>query len=452
MSDESYLLIPKGSDKVTSDDLHREPSSGIEDKNWFIRTFSPPEKDSLRVAVNFLVTSCVAGGFVSLPYGMLEAGVLGGLLLFGVGALLCFYSLNLLFITSRKTGINDYGKMVEHYYGKIGGASLEILVIVTVLGGMMSHNVLGTQLLAHFSHKVGIIDYQPDLDNRWEPFRVWTLIGLGVVQFVVSLVGRDPSKLRMLALMDLGAIFFAIFVVVIESPFYISENFSSENVEYFKMGPDFWQAFSLICFSYSCSMNSMPAKSHMRNPSKTRLRKVAAYVSALVTIIYAPFAVVAYLAFLDDTPQVILDRPSLHHNSPDIAIQVARIGMVFTFCVANISLFICVRVCFQNLLKYLIKDLNTSKKRVIFGMTLFLFGVLIFSSIVLQKVVDDLSLVGGSTVNMVGFIYPSMLYLKVSQKPWHSPKKLGVIVLMIALIVYGVYITTYDILQYLGDE
>jgi len=418
-----------------------------EERSFWDRALSAPSQGSLRLTCLFLVSSATGAGFLSMPSATMNSGLGGGIILFILSISLCYYGLNRIFMISKKLDMDDYSDLARWYGGKPMEIIFQLVVVLALVGVLMVHDVTATEMLATFAKDMNLLETAPNMKNPFDPFRVWCLIIVNFLQFLATLTGKEATSLRYFAAVSLVCFSYTIIVVVAQSPTLIDYYWDNSKFEWFKIDWSFTGNLGVFLFSFAMGGNPMPAKAHLYNPTKKRLRKVARYSAWTPALFYIPYTILGYLSFLDATPDVIIDREPV----PVLAtwpIQVTRVTMAIVLCSANVSLFVAVRICFENFIE-MIRHTEITKTMEFF-INLSLFIVITFVSIVMNQVVTNIELVGALLQNFISWIFPTLLYLKLTKKSMGHPKVLAHLVLLGFLILVAIITTYNSISKYLN--
>lgn len=235
------------------------------------------------------------------------------------------------------------------------------------------------------------------VDNQWT--KVIQAIGLSLIITPISLQTSFYS-LRHVSLLGVLALIYATFVIICQSPNYISEFWSFEKIDYFVWDWKIFTGFSTAVFSYTCTTVVLPIKNELINPVEYRIMKIFNRSVLLEFIIYLSIGLMGYLSLLNETPNIILDRPPLQGSS-DIAISIARIAIVL-----NLSVSVPININpGRTHLFILMKSDGKSKVVHYFATFIFLFGSM-FVSLVFPDILAAFSFLGGACSVVIGITFP----------------------------------------------
>ena len=97
---------------------------------FLYRAFSPMERGSVRGSIFALASTAIGAGILSLPYVLATCGLLLGIFLVGLGAVLALVSLNLLIECAHVTGIKNYAQLARELFGPKAGLFLNYVFVV----------------------------------------------------------------------------------------------------------------------------------------------------------------------------------------------------------------------------------------------------------------------------------------------------------------------------------
>eukprot|EP00357_Protocruzia_adherens_P023132 CAMPEP_0115038498 /NCGR_PEP_ID=MMETSP0216-20121206/43444_1 /TAXON_ID=223996 /ORGANISM="Protocruzia adherens, Strain Boccale" /LENGTH=396 /DNA_ID=CAMNT_0002418909 /DNA_START=198 /DNA_END=1385 /DNA_ORIENTATION=+ len=350
-----------------------------------------------KAAFLFLFSSCLGAGYLSLPYCFKEVGILGGLLILALCIFLNGFAFNSIYTSAFKLDINDY------YTPRI---------IFTVVGTMMAHNLYIVDLVNSALSEFGVLSQPADLDDRFGWFRMWVLCIISVLQFLGTLHGVTPGELSMLAKAMIGCVIYCVVLIVVQTPFYMERYWDSTKVVWFNVTWAWPKYFSVALFAFSAMANTMEAKRHIEGASAKLLTKLSYSVPSAIGALYLPFSICGYLSLLDQTPDVMLSRPSLT-TGLDVWIQIARLAEALVLNVANVMIFVGMRKSIELTLHH-DYDVKIDQK-IFFGINLSLITLILGLSVFFQSIVEDISIIGGIGANLLNWVLAFVVFLKLTR-------------------------------------
>ncbi len=142
---------------------------------------------------------------------------------------------------------------------------------------------------------------------------------------------KDISKMRIASLFSIASLLYAIFVIIIECPWYF-DNFkkthqlSEINWFDFSSGFDkhlyFFRGTATVFFAYTCHVGAFPVYKSLKNNVTRRINKVFQRSILLDVVLYITVGICGYLTQPLNTPPLIINRDKL--LTSDVAMILAR--------------------------------------------------------------------------------------------------------------------------------
>jgi len=244
------------------------------------------------------------------------------------------------------------------------------------------------------------------VNNQWT--KIIQAISLALLITPIALQTSFYS-MRHVSLMGVIALIYASFVIICQSPSYISEFWNYEKFEYFVWDWKLFTGFSTAVFSYTCTTVVLPIKNELINPVENRIMKIFNRSVLFEMLIYLSIGVTGYLSLLNETPDIILDRPALP-GANDVAIMIARIAIVL-----NLSISIPININ-PGRTHFFILMKNDGKSKLIHCLVTFafLFGSMIIS-LVFPDILAAFSFLGGACSVIISITFPGFRKIKFFQ-------------------------------------
>ena len=109
---------------------------------------------------------------------------------------------------------------------------------------------------------------------------------------------------------------------------------------------------------------------------------------------------------------------------------------------------LCINPCRREIYLSLLK--REANKFEHFLLTTFLVVLSAVIGTAYPKVIDAFSMLGGFLAVPIVIYYPGMLYVKLSKKPWHHPKKIFLVIMTLALSGLGFFAAFISLFSLVG--
>jgi sodium-coupled neutral amino acid transporter 11 len=372
-------------------------------------------------AVNFI------GGvsFLGLPYAVKESGLIGGLLLLSLVAILTEASHRLIVESSkfhyklRWLDINSYEALVAVPFGRYGELLLLFSVFVVAFGATVGFTVMIKDLLSTL------------LASRLASGGTTKLLALAWALLIVPLtLIRDLSSLTFVSVLSLGLSTFLLAVIIEEAPF--RENVASHGgllqvAKDYGFRPHIFTTFSIFTEVFAWQHGLFQFFNSLRRADIRRWRFVTSRVNTTISIIYILVSVPAYLAYLDNTTgDIFLSLPS--QGTGSTLTDIARICFLF-ICIMTYPLEMLVA---RDVIKALLAHLDDNSARhtdssssslsffrfFLSGRDLLIVLLLDVAAlglgILFKDLGDTVALVGAIGGSLASFVIPGLVYLGVN--------------------------------------
>lgn len=191
------------------------------------------------------------------------------------------------------------------------------------------------QLIGSFIFEVGMTNYptfEDFKDKFWYTsaykFPFMYLICLILIPLCLL---KDISKMRIASLFSIVSLIYAIFVIIIECPWYF-DNFkkthSLSEINWFDISKGFdkhlyfFRGTATVFFAYTCHVGAFPVFKTLKDNVTRRINKVFQRSILLDVVIYITVGICGYLTQPIKTPDLIINRDKI--LASDIAMILAR--------------------------------------------------------------------------------------------------------------------------------
>ncbi|XP_048189470.1 sodium-coupled neutral amino acid transporter 1-like [Perognathus longimembris pacificus] len=373
-----------------------------------------PGTTSLGMSVFNLSNAIMGSGILGLAFALANTGILLFLILLVSVTLLSIYSINLLLICSKETGCMVYEKLGEQVFG-----TTEKFVIF----GATSLQNTGAMLSYLFIVKNELPSAIKFLMGKEEEFPAWYMDGRVLVVAVTFGIILPLCLLKNLGYLgytsgfSLSCMVFSL-IVVIYKKFQIpciaaalnATSLNSTNSvmctpKYVTFNSKTVYALSTIAFAFVCHPSVLPIYSELKDRSQKKMQMVANISFFAMFLMYFLMAIFGYLTFYGAVQSELLHK--YQSRDKDILILTVQLAVIVTVPV----LFFTVRSSLFELAKKM--KFNLCDHALV---TFFLLVIINLLVIFIPSMKDIFGVVGVTSANMLIFILPSSLYLKITNQ------------------------------------
>uniref|UniRef100_A0A7S3YT28 Amino acid transporter transmembrane domain-containing protein n=1 Tax=Lotharella globosa TaxID=91324 RepID=A0A7S3YT28_9EUKA len=316
------------------------------------RIFSRVEPGSLRGSIFTLSSSAIGAGVLSLPLVMKNTGLVMGVGLTIIGALLALMSMNMLVDTAEvvlfargATGNRQisYSELVAQILGPAWGITLEITLVVYCFGTIVGYLLVIGKAIGGTCEALNIPMASPGT-----PIMLAAALALPLALF------RDISSLAYSSLLAICSMVYVCMSITYQG---VAEG-TVQNLPtpIAKIDSNFCSSATIVFFAYNCHVNVFSIYSSLHYPLVSRMKKVTQRAVALEVFLYICVAVSGYLLFHDETAGNILQ------NFPPTNLMMT-IGKAGVACALTASLPLCLHPARENFYLLLDKCTNTLNRQ-----------------------------------------------------------------------------------------
>ncbi|XP_044279018.1 sodium-coupled neutral amino acid transporter 1 [Varanus komodoensis] len=373
---------------------------------------------SLGMSVFNLSNAIMGSGILGLAYALANTGILLFSLLLISVTLLSIYSINLLLICSKETGCMVYEKLGEQVFGTPGK--------VIVFGATSLQNV-GAMLSYLFIVKNELPSAIKFLMGEEDNFLAWYVDGRLLVVAVTFCIILPLCLLKNLGYLGYTSgfsltcmVFFLIVVIYkkFEKHCRLQETNATASfllnstdlceAKYITFNSKTVYALPTIAFAFVCHPSVLPIYSELKDRSPKRMQMVSKISFFAMFVMYFLTAVFGYLTFYETVESNLLHK---YKSKGDILILTVRVAVITAVILTVPVLFFTVRSS--------IFELARKTKFHLFRhiwVTLILLVIINLLVIFIPSMKDIFGVVGVTSANMLIFILPSSLYLKITHQ------------------------------------
>ncbi|XP_038199129.1 sodium-coupled neutral amino acid transporter 1 [Arvicola amphibius] len=375
-----------------------------------------PGTTSLGMSVFNLSNAIMGSGILGLAFALANTGILLFLILLTSVTLLSIYSINLLLICSKETGCMVYEKLGEQVFGTTGKL---------VIFGATSLQNTGAMLSYLFIVKNELPSAIKFLMGKEEEFSAWYVDGRVLVVMVTFGIILPLCLLKNLGYLGYTSgfslscmVFFLI--VVIYKKFQIScmsvEQNSTINAnvtdtctpKYVIFNSKTVYALPTIAFAFVCHPSVLPIYSELKDRSQKKMQMVSNISFFAMFVMYFLTAIFGYLTFYEKVQSDLLHK---YQSRDDILILTVRLAVIVAVILTVPVLFFTVRSSLFELAKK--TKFNLCRHVLVTIVLLVIINLLV---IFIPSMKDIFGVVGVTSANMLIFILPSSLYLRITNQ------------------------------------
>ncbi|XP_026556383.1 sodium-coupled neutral amino acid transporter 1 [Pseudonaja textilis] len=380
-----------------------------------------PGTTSLGMSVFNLSNAIMGSGILGLAFALANTGiVLFTLLLISV-TLLSIYSINLLLACAKETGCMVYEKLGEQVFGTPGKMIVFGSTSLQNTGAILSYLfIVKNELPAAIKFLMG-------KDNT---FVAWYLDERVLVVAVTFLIILPLCLLKNLGYLgytsgfSLTCMVFFLIVVIYKKfqfscPFLdrnatdaISSNFSfgteACRPKYVTFNSKSVYALPTLAFAFVCHPSVLPIYSELKDHSQKRMQMVTKISFFAMFVMYFLTAIFGYLTFYESVQSDLLHK---YQNKDDILVLTVRVAVIVAVILTVPVLFFTVR---SSIFELAGKTKFHLCQHIV--ITLILLMIINLLVIFIPSMKDIFGVVGTTSANMLIFILPSSLYLKITDQ------------------------------------
>lgn len=379
------------------------------------RRLSSPSRTFANVFI-----AIVGAGVLGLPYTFKRTGwAMGSLMLFSV-AFLTYHCMMLLVHTRRKlqdpldlglSNLSSFGDLGFAVCGPLGRFSVDIMIVLAQAGFCISYLIFISNTLSHLFDSDSTFRI---LGLTSKSFYLWSCfpfqLGLNSIPTLTHL-----APLSIFAdVVDLGAMG----VVMVEDVMLFSQRIPA--LQAFGGFSVFFYGLGVAVYAFEGIGMILPLESEAKD--KDKFGKILGLCMAFISLMYGSFGVLGYLAFGDETKDII--TTNLGQGLISTLVQLGLcVNLFFTMPLMMNPVYEVVerRFCGSRYCLWL-------RWAVVFGLSLV--------ALLVPNFTDFLSLVGSSVCVVLGFVLPALFHLLVFKEDmsWSGILVDGIIVILGGII------------------
>ncbi|GMG19828.1 unnamed protein product [Ambrosiozyma monospora] len=394
-------------------------------------------RSSLKNAFMLQMNSIVGAGIVGIPRAFKNSGLLTGIILLALLAILNDWTLRLIILNTKLSGAKTYTGVVTHNFGDWGKVVILLAQGLFALGGNIGFSVIIGDSIPHVLRSL----FHEAVENH--QFVDFILSRNFLIFFCVMGISyplslnRNIGKLAKASGFALIGMTIIILIVVIRGPMMNSEIKGHISGHEWFISPNIFQSISVISFALVCHHNTTFIYDSIRKPTLDRFDTVTHLSCLISTAVCALMGISGYLNFGSKTKGNVLNN----FPSGDWVANVARfcfgMNMLTTF---PLELFV-IREVVKDLIiiykkrqhhdeTYTIDQLSTTQHVVITTILSIIPMVVALFTCNLGAVLE---LVGATSASTIAYILPPLCYIKMT---WRT-KTMFQRILPFACVAFG---------------
>ena len=395
----------------------------LKKQNIFQKLSSKFSSGSLISSIFNLCILSLGTGSLSLPQKIGYMSLFFSPIIIILSGTVNYWSLNVLSNASKKYNIHLYEGIVSYLFGKSLSIFLGIIMCISQFGMIILYQVIMYKLLGGVINELfdfGYLGVEEFAEKSfWNYFYIKFIICYLIAGFILSplCLLKNISKMRYASMFGIFSLFFLIFIVVIECPFYIKNNFFDNKTKInlidvisgFKGDMKILEAISTLFYAFSCHVGVFPVLNSLKNPTPQRINLLFKKSIILDISCYLIIGISGYLTQPIDTPDLIIERKKIFKN--DFLMIIGQICFIFTLIAKICANYNALRSCLINLLK-----LNTYEGQITntanFILTEICLIISTFVAVIFQSISSYISLIGGFCSIIISVLIPGLIYIK----------------------------------------
>jgi len=379
------------------------------------------KEGSTGAAVFTLVSSAMGAGCLSLPFMLKTAGIIPGLFMLALGAVLAHLSLVVLMSCARYTESDSFSQLVALTMDSkpSGRPSRMVDVVIAVYG--IAAVLCYLMFIGDFF--LGIAQ-SPVLQLNLSRETLIVVISL-VVVWPLSLP-RNLSALRHVCVLSVAAICLTAIAVALKTPGYaklgsVEADADEWRLVWWKSDPyAMLQSFSIALFSFAAHTNAVPVATSLKQADGASIWTVSLYSVGIEFVFYLLMGLAGYVSFRGYTEQDFI----LNYRNDDMTMFLVRCVYGVVVCLgAPINL----SPAASSILGLLGKtrgSRGSGARHFVVVTTIIVSCVAI--ALFCKQVADVIGLIGASFGSLIVLAWPAMIYRK-ALKDMHPRRMSNVI-------------------------
>ena len=354
---------------------------------------------------------------------------------------------------SSRVKPDDYSEVTEEILGKVARFILNIFLIIYSYACLITFFVLIYALFGRFIQSIGYQNkyesYDDFYDDKWGkayikyPFS----IGIAIILSFISLI-KDINKLNFSSYIGVIAVSYSLLVVTIECHKYYKyykdnvykKEDKSTHVNWINLGKaftkdlDFFKGIACIVGAYCCHTGVFPVYTGFKYQENgiRKMRFSIIYAMLITTGLHFISMICSYLTDPITPEDVIIYRKKIG-NGKDLTMIISKLFI-------TLSLIFTLPPYFFGLRLSVVNSFTKGNISTLFNIIFTFISLIVCSLIgaIYDKILSYLSYIGGFISVFICYLFPALLVIKSSGKPFSYWKNILHLILAILLCVIGV--------------
>ena len=391
------------------------------------------EPGSVRSSILTLCANSMGAGLLSIPYVFSKTGLIGGIVMLLLGAVIFAFYYRVLIKAHDQTQVYNYSGTVKKLLGEGGRRTIELCFIGFSFGVLCVYQVLAAGFILDVLQAGGFIQY---IGLSYETARITLLLVVSLLVLTPLTIPEKMTALRYASSICLIALFYIIVVLIVQLPSYLVA--SEVEISYIKTDLSLINSFTICVFAFDGILGLSIIYGELSNKSYQKMTKVIDRAVGLSVLLYIVMGTAGYLALGTNTPNLITEREYLWGT--DWYMIVAELLIGFTL-IAAVPLKM---TPLRNNVEQLVSGTESERNYVLYyGVTYVSLYASTFIAVVVPNAIKYFSFLGGFLIVPIAFVIPGILYFKLENS---KAKLVSAGFLSVVLGLMGIYSTISTII------
>ncbi|KAJ6244537.1 amino acid transporter [Anaeramoeba flamelloides] len=364
----------------------------------------PEDNPQILKRISVQTSSILGIGTVSVAFVLKAGGLILGLLILIVSAMLSQYTLRLLARCAKIYRIQTYGDLASLTFGKKGKRFTTFIIFLLCMGSQIGYiRFLGDSLPDLVSSYAG---NGLSKDSIWRDEKWLVTFASLVIIYPLCLV-KQITKLSFTSALGVSAATWTMVATVIEGCRHFSkDSFDAHEIKYFHFSIEIFLALPIATFAFICHTALFPVLKGLKQPIEKRSNIITGSAIGISFTVYSIISLFGYFIFFNKTDGDLLNSFS---KSSGIA-NSARIAMSITMCFISPVFFFVTRDAYVETFMPKTQELKGWK---FFVISTVLFAITLIGSLYVPNIVVAFDLTSAIAGSLVMFSLPALFYLKL---------------------------------------